>query len=184
VSWALRTSLAARLPRYLPALSSTAATPRASAAHPPPAPPHSERSTLFRSAIKHAKHATAAQDVAPDDTRSPRSPRGTAQDVEAVNASARCCQRAPPPNRPSPHLLAPQVPISHNDCTRKALTQRPRLAFSSFTLQREEGRRGTLISRELALATRDSARLDLAMPTEEGPKEAADAAALQGNGGC
>ena len=30
---------------------------------PPPAPPHSEPSTLFRSVSKHAKHATAAADA-------------------------------------------------------------------------------------------------------------------------
>ena len=35
---------------------------------PPPPPPHSERSALFRSASKHAKHATAAADA----TKTPR----------------------------------------------------------------------------------------------------------------
>ena len=35
---------------------------------PPPAPSHSERSTLFRSVSKHAKHATAAEDA----TKTPR----------------------------------------------------------------------------------------------------------------
>ena len=35
---------------------------------PLPAPPHSERSTLFRSVSKHAKHATAAADA----TKTPR----------------------------------------------------------------------------------------------------------------
>jgi hypothetical protein len=42
---------------------------------PPPAPPHSEPSTLFRSVSKHAKHATAAEDA----TKAPRD--GSATDM-------------------------------------------------------------------------------------------------------
>ena len=56
---------------------------------PLPAPPHSERSTLFRSVSKHAKHAAAAADA----TKTPRD--GSATGMRRRLRARSCCRRKP-----------------------------------------------------------------------------------------